>query len=100
MWYCSNCFVSYENYDIEMRIIDVVQRKIMTYNLQDLTCIRCKQVKRDNIAEYCSCAGSFDTLINPNEMKQLFVTFKDIATKHNMELLLETVEWNLKKICV
>lgn len=62
VWLCAQCYMYYDNREIEMRIIDVVQRKIMSHTLQDLRCIRCKQIKRENLSKLCSCAGKFETL--------------------------------------
>lgn len=75
-----------------MKLLDVVQRKIMSYTLQDLQCIRCKQIKRENLAPLCSCAGSFKTLINATELKKLLRTFRQVAEAHGMNLLKEQVE--------
>lgn len=75
-----------------MRIIDVVQRKVMSYVLQDLRCARCNQIKRENLAEFCSCAGEFVPLISGREVNGLLRTFQRVAEYHKMELLQETVE--------
>lgn len=73
-----------------MRIIDVVQRKMMSYTLQDLRCTRCKQIKRENMSPYCNCAGSFETLISRDELKSLFSsTLMPIAERYDMILLKE-----------
>ncbi|XP_055381319.1 DNA polymerase epsilon catalytic subunit 1 isoform X2 [Condylostylus longicornis] len=91
VWLCAQCFVCYDNEEIEMRIIDVFQRKIMSYTLQDLRCVRCKQIKRENMADVCSCAGKFETLISNKDMCSLFHTFEKVANYHQMHLLKEIV---------
>ncbi|XP_017476166.1 PREDICTED: DNA polymerase epsilon catalytic subunit A isoform X2 [Rhagoletis zephyria] len=92
VWLCAQCFVAYENEEIEMRIIDVVQRKAMSYVLQDLRCIRCNEIKRENLAEFCTCAGEFAPLISGQEINRLLRTFRRVAEFHKMQLLQETVE--------
>lgn len=92
VWLCSQCFVYYENEEIEVRLLDVVHRKIMSYTLQDLRCGRCKQIKMENIAELCSCAGTFDTLVSADELRQLLHTFLTVADSHQMTLLKDQVE--------
>lgn len=79
-----------------MRLLDVLQRKIMSYTLQDLRCTRCKQIKRENMNELCSCAGSFETLIDVTDIRNLLQTFGRVAESHQMELLKEQTEWMLK----
>lgn len=92
VWLCSQCYVYYENEEIEIRLLDVVHRKIMSYTLQDLRCTRCKEIKMDNIAELCSCAGAFDTLVKTSELRQLLQTFLTVADSHQMTLLKDQVE--------
>ncbi|XP_011188337.1 DNA polymerase epsilon catalytic subunit 1 [Zeugodacus cucurbitae] len=92
VWLCAQCFVAYENEEIEMRIIDVVQRKVMSYVLQDLRCARCNEIKRENLAEFCTCAGEFVPLISGREINGLLRTFRRVAEYHKMQLLQETVE--------
>lgn len=69
-----------------------MHRKIMSYTLQDLRCTRCKEIKQDNLAELCSCAGPFETLISATSLRQLLQTFLEVAEAHQMNLLKEEVE--------
>ncbi|XP_012159069.1 DNA polymerase epsilon catalytic subunit A [Ceratitis capitata] len=92
VWLCAQCFVAYENEEIEMRIIDVVQRKVMSYVLQDLRCARCNEIKRENLAQFCPCAGEYVPLISGREINSLLHTFKRVGEYHKMLLLQETVE--------
>lgn len=92
VWLCAQCFVAYDNEEIEMRIIDVVQRKLMSYVLQDLRCTRCNEIKRENLAQFCTCAGDFVPLISAKDIDQLLRTFLKVADYHKMDLLQETVQ--------
>ncbi|KAG2471169.1 DPOE1 polymerase, partial [Polypterus senegalus] len=58
-WFCSNCHNPYETDNIEMALVEALQKKLMTYTLQDLVCMKCKGVKEANMPIYCSCAGDF-----------------------------------------
>lgn len=75
-----------------MRIIDVLQRKLMSYVLQDLRCTRCNEIKRENLAQFCTCAGEFVPLISGREIDQLLKTIRKVAEYHKMDLLQETVQ--------
>lgn len=92
VWLCSQCYVYYENDEIEYRLLDVVHRKIMSYTLQDMRCTRCKEIKRENVSALCSCAGTFETLISARELRQLLNTFATVAEQHRMHLLKEEVD--------
>ena len=35
-WFCSNCQTQYETESIEMSLVDALQKKLMSYTLQDL----------------------------------------------------------------
>lgn len=74
----------------------MLQRKIMSYTLQDLRCTRCKQIKRENLAALCSCAGTFETLIDVGDIRDLLRTFGRVADSHRMAMLKEQTEWMLK----
>lgn len=89
VWLCSQCCVNYDTEEIEKRLIDALNRKLMSYTLQDFQCIRCKAIKQDNIMEYCSCAGKYKTLIPSEEIQGLVKTFNRVADDYSMVLLKE-----------
>lgn len=89
VWLCAQCYVCYDTEEIEKRLIDALNRKLMSYTLQDLQCVRCNQIKQDNIMEYCSCAGNYKTLIPPTEIESLIKTFNIIAEDYSMVMLKE-----------
>lgn len=92
IWTCAQCNQAYNTVDIEMRLLEVVERKMMSYTLQDLRCGRCKQIKRENLAEFCQCAGNFENLISAGELRRLLTGFQTVAEDCRMPLLKETVE--------
>jgi DNA polymerase epsilon subunit 1 len=89
VWLCSQCYVNYDLDEIEKRLIDALNRKLMSYTLQDLQCTRCQEIKQDNIMEYCACAGSYKTLIQPQEIQGLIRTFNQVADEYSLVLLKE-----------
>lgn len=97
-WLCSQCYVNYDNDEIEKRLIEILNRKLMTYTLQDLQCTRCQQIKQDNIMEYCPCAGTYKTLIQSEEVKELVKTFNLVADEYSMVLLKESTDTLMKNI--
>lgn len=44
-WLCPLCNTSYDNSEIECYLLDTISRKFLAYNLQDLQCKKCSQVK-------------------------------------------------------
>ena len=92
----ADCQTPYDTSEIEHQLIDAIQRKVMGYTLQDLQCLKCKEIKMMNLTSHCSCAGKFKTLIDAKELTKLLKTFKSIATHYGMPLLKEVVQWNIK----
>ncbi|XP_076247642.1 DNA polymerase epsilon catalytic subunit 1 [Calliopsis andreniformis] len=92
MWKCPLCKMNYDNEEIEFLLIDALNRKSMGYMLQDLQCCKCKEIKRENMNELCSCSGNFKTLIPRSEIVKFVKICRSIARKCNMETLMEIVE--------
>ncbi|XP_068619039.1 DNA polymerase epsilon catalytic subunit 1 [Battus philenor] len=95
---CSSCGTPYDNQELEWRLIEILNRRAMTYTLQDLVCTRCHQVKRENLAVVCDCAGDFALMVSQKEIQSQLITFKSIAEYYKMPLLLELIEFNLSNM--
>uniref|UniRef100_A0A4W4F1C0 DNA polymerase epsilon catalytic subunit n=1 Tax=Electrophorus electricus TaxID=8005 RepID=A0A4W4F1C0_ELEEL len=95
-WFCSNCQAQYDTNAIEVTLVEALQKKLMTYTLQDLECGKCKGVKEANMPLYCSCAGDFKLSYTRQVrfLEQVGV-FRNIAAHYNMNFLLETIDWIL-----
>lgn len=45
-WLCPLCSTPYDSAEIECLLLDIISRKFLAYNLQDLQCRKCSQVKK------------------------------------------------------
>ncbi|XP_072929758.1 DNA polymerase epsilon catalytic subunit 1 isoform X2 [Epargyreus clarus] len=95
---CPTCNTAYDNQELEWRLIEIMNRRAMTYTLQDLVCTRCHQVKRENLSVVCDCAGDFALMVPAKEIHSQLETFKTIAEYYKMPLLLELIEFNLSNM--
>ncbi|RVE53948.1 hypothetical protein evm_001351 [Chilo suppressalis] len=95
---CPTCGMAYDNQELEWRLIETMNRRAMTYTLQDLICSRCHQVKRENLSTVCDCAGDFSLMVPSKEIHSQLTTFKTIAQYYKMPLLLELIEFHLAKM--
>ncbi|XP_045485974.1 DNA polymerase epsilon catalytic subunit 1 [Pieris rapae] len=95
---CPTCETPYENQELEWRLIEILNRRAMSYTLQDLICARCHQVKRENLSVVCDCAGEFTLMIPASEIRSQLVTFETIAQYYQMPLLLEIIQFNLSNM--
>lgn len=96
VWKCPMCNNSYDNSEIEYMLVDTINRKAMANILQDLQCRKCLQIKMENMPDYCTCAGEYNTLISKSDLGIHLRTFRSIAEHFGMPLLLETVDWTLQ----
>ncbi|KAJ8379395.1 hypothetical protein SKAU_G00001730 [Synaphobranchus kaupii] len=95
-WFCSNCQAQYETEGIEMALVEALQKKLMTYTLQDLVCAKCKGVKEANMPVYCRCAGDFTLTFSTKSFSEQIGVFRNIAAHYNMSFLQETIDWLLQ----
>uniref|UniRef100_A0A3B5MER7 DNA polymerase epsilon catalytic subunit n=1 Tax=Xiphophorus couchianus TaxID=32473 RepID=A0A3B5MER7_9TELE len=95
-WFCSNCQMQYETESIETALVDALQKKLMSYTLQDLVCTKCKGVKEANMPLYCACAGNFDLTFSAKSFSEQTAVFRNIASHYNMRFLGETIDWLLE----
>lgn len=83
----------YENCYIEGKLTDEVQRKIMSYIIQDVRCDRCKQTKMENLSMRCECVGNFQTMVKREEVLLQFGVIETVARLHQMVVLEEQLKW-------
>lgn len=74
-------------------LLEIVQRKLMSYTLQDVKCVNCKQIKRDNMTSACECTGAFTNLLPSQELKRDLESFLEVAQTYKMPLLEDHIKW-------
>ncbi|KAK9679178.1 protein of unknown function (DUF1744) [Popillia japonica] len=90
-WLCPICNTGYDNMEIESLLLDIVTKKMLAYNLQDLQCKKCAQIKLENLIKHCQCAGEFRGIISRDDLIALFKTFLHLAETYSMHALQETI---------
>nr|CAB3265004.1 DNA polymerase epsilon catalytic subunit A-like [Phallusia mammillata] len=92
-WSCVACGSPYDTRYIEQRLIDDLQRKVMTFNLQDVSCVKCHSVKQANLTKHCECAGSFCLSISQTTLEKTLHVFRNICEHTKMPLLSDAIQW-------
>lgn len=78
---------------LELRIIDLCNRKIFNYIRQDVKCKKCGHIKRDTLSTYCSCSGEWvNKEMEGKELRALLSIVKTKAVFHGLKWLQETLE--------
>ncbi|XP_075222044.1 DNA polymerase epsilon catalytic subunit 1 [Lycorma delicatula] len=96
VWPCPSCEVPYNNSEIEALLLDVVQRKLMAYLMQDFQCKKCSQIKNNYMKDFCSCAGEFQTVVSKDNIIKNLKTYRKIAIQAKMQILHESINWTLE----
>ena len=58
-WNCTNCENQLNKQLIQARLLDMVNRRLITYQMQDLKCKQCKMVKNSVVGKTCECTGQY-----------------------------------------
>eukprot|EP00826_Nyctotherus_ovalis_P037516 TRINITY_DN3424_c0_g2_i4.p1 TRINITY_DN3424_c0_g2~~TRINITY_DN3424_c0_g2_i4.p1 ORF type:complete len:473 (+),score=147.46 TRINITY_DN3424_c0_g2_i4:320-1738(+) len=102
-WICNMCNYSYNKKYIENKLVALVQRRAIAYQMQDLKCDNCKLVQTNFLSRFCKCTGTYKTTlsskqVNTNllnietDIKWFITLMKRIAVYHKMELLQNMVD--------
>lgn len=80
---------------IEARLIEELKKKVIGWNLQDVVCMRCNQVRHGDMGHLCECAGRFKCIENGKDLQTYFRTIRQLAAFYKMNHLSSTMDWIL-----
>ena len=104
VWFCT-CGEPLSLEPIEKRLIELLNRRVVTYQMQDLQCTACKMINNQLMNERCTCTATFrqtvgnvppeklrnQNLLNPQTDITLFTRLlRNFAELHEMHTLRET----------
>jgi DNA polymerase elongation subunit (family B) len=93
-WSCEYCSYPHDMSGIELALIRDAQRMVVSYQVQDLQCKKCRLVKRDNMSTHCGCSGAaYELVVDMDAFYKSLRSLRSVAAFHNFQLLAETVEW-------
>ncbi|KAH7542023.1 hypothetical protein FEM48_Zijuj02G0029500 [Ziziphus jujuba var. spinosa] len=97
-WRCAvpQCGQPYDREVMENALLQIVRQRERLYQLQDLVCLRCKQVKAAHLAEQCACAGSYRCKEDVSEFHNKMRIFLNVAVQQKFQLLQECTSWILE----
>lgn len=56
---CKQCGELINKGLIERKLVDLLGRRVVGYQMQDLKCVKCKMVKNSLVSSYCECTGTY-----------------------------------------
>lgn len=87
-WKCRACSQPYDLDVIEARLVHQLHLKVRDYQLQDLVCMKCRQVASGHLNHLCSlCNGQLRNSIRPDTFQKQVVVFRNLARYHAFTLL-------------
>lgn len=72
-----------------------LQEKVLGYQVQDIVCTKCKEIKAENAVRRCKECSSLENTnreVSQKSMMEFISTLRTISKMHNMEWLAEVVE--------
>lgn len=76
---CAKCKHPYDNTAVEARVIEMVLRQFNNYQMSDLACSRCKQIKSNSLSLHCDCSGTFQPVESRVELARSLVVVSNVA---------------------
>ena len=89
-WCCDECNVPYDSSEIEWRLLDLIQRESVQFQLQDLRCTKTNAVARGYLMKQSECSAPWKADIRKESFNQRLKILRNLAKFHELECLLET----------
>jgi len=90
---CITCKQSYDVGVIEAELVEIITRRSVAYQVQDLSCVNCSKIKQMHLNQFCQCSGQYALQNSPQTFATQLKTFAGIAQHYKLEWLAETVQW-------
>ena len=91
-WLCGGCSSPYDMDQIERRLVDIVQRKCIRYQLQDLRCVKTQQVAVRAMARTSDNSSPLKLDIPRSEFHGQITILRNLAGYYSLEWLQETTD--------
>jgi DNA polymerase epsilon subunit 1 len=88
-WLCGQCHAPYDKDQVELRLVEGLQRRSTRFQLQDLRCSKCKQVAKRQMGLHCPCSGLLSCDDTPQSFAEDLAVIAKVATFHDFEWLAE-----------
>jgi len=89
-WTCDDCGTAYNAQSIERRLVDVIQRKCLRYQMQDLRCTRSGRVSTRILSMQSETSQNLKLDISWDEVSSQLQVLQNLAIHYELEWLLET----------
>ncbi|KAL4246754.1 DNA polymerase epsilon catalytic subunit [Abortiporus biennis] len=91
-WLCTDCDGEYDKSMIEFSLMEMVFDLEKRFAQQDLRCMKCKQIRTDNVSRHCQCSGDYQLTISKTDVKRKLKTIVNVSIVHNLSRLRECAQ--------
>ena len=63
VWRCGSCEEALNKDQIERRLLEILNKRMINYQLQDLKCKSCKMISNSIVKRYCECTGKLNQTV-------------------------------------
>ncbi|KAJ2559538.1 DNA polymerase epsilon catalytic subunit [Coemansia sp. RSA 1933] len=93
-WQCLGCGSAYDRVRVEERLIEQLRALVLSYQMQDLVCSKCRLMKQDNFSLQCAgCAGKYRPVVSSDSIRTQIAVYRDVALMNNLSMLLDLANW-------
>jgi len=89
-WLCDECDNPYDANEIEWRLIDLIQKESVQFQLQDLRCTKTGKVARGCLSKESECSAPWKPDIPNNKLVKRIKILQNLARFHGLNNLLES----------
>ena len=89
---CDDFFIPYDPNYIEFKLVDILQRRNIRYQLQDLRCVKSGCVATRALAHHSESSGKLHSDFSKQEFTNQLLLLQNIAKFYNLELLNEMIQ--------
>lgn len=91
-WTCDGCGTPYDVDSIERRLVEVIQRKCLRYQLQDLRCTKTERVSTRILSRQSETSQKMKLDISRKDVESQLRILHNLAEHYELEWLLETTK--------
>ena len=92
LWICEDCHTPYNSHTIEQRLIHILNRQVVRYQLQDLRCAKTNRIPSRSLVALSECAAPLQTDISRESVEAKLRLLWDMAQSHELESLRDLAE--------
>ncbi|KAK9473977.1 TCP-1/cpn60 chaperonin family-domain-containing protein [Dipodascopsis tothii] len=89
---CRFCAHELDRLVLEEKLVSDVAALLHAYQVQDLHCSRCKQVRGDNLSAHCGCSGAWALTVRADDLRKKLATYAHVSKFFSLRMLASFVE--------